>query len=321
MIKLKGRPKANGALQVFAGQSRNGKRGADPPNGKAPCYGRSSGTCAANARAYNGSGQGQAQSGNENTDQHDNQRYPKGEFFVGPKAVLTDKRLGDLAVRVFCYALSKGRNYRLCVWHLREVFGKGEQAMGTAMKQLKEAGYARLDLQRGRGGKIVGSGYCIIRKPPLTETAVSRVSADPGLKEGKSLKKHQLKGANKLRKGSSASDEARSQLGSASQTRKKKERSPTWRLPYPQSRREMYATLIKLRIRPEPDFDCDYFGHQQVHGWRTDKGHRIKDWPQAYAAWSTKVLTDMHLEYEQDLDAAPLEDYELEAIEEASAAT
>src|SRR5438046_3587842 len=63
MAKSIGRPKADGARKVFAGQSRNVTGQANAPNGKAPLAGRSSKhRGAANDQAYDGSEQDQAQS-------------------------------------------------------------------------------------------------------------------------------------------------------------------------------------------------------------------------------------------------------------------
>jgi hypothetical protein len=131
---------------------------------------------------YGGDDAGQVQARNGSNGQHESDRYAKGEFFVAPKAALFNPAIGDLAFRVLCYALAKGRDW-VAVWKLKEEFGVGPRAMNTAMKQLEAVGHARLEYQRGHRGTIVGSRYRIFRRP-LTETAVKRVSADRSVKEG-----------------------------------------------------------------------------------------------------------------------------------------
>src|SRR5262245_9756938 len=138
MLKSADGLKAKQAAQDFATtQTSNGKREGPPGNGR----GRSAKPAKSRStdQAASSSAEGQAQS---RDGQHDNKRYAKGEFFVAPRAALVNPAIGDLAFRVLCYALAKGRDW-VCVWYLRNEFGVGEQAMRTAMGQLVRAGHAR----------------------------------------------------------------------------------------------------------------------------------------------------------------------------------
>jgi hypothetical protein len=181
------RSKADRA-NVFADHSYNGN-GADSPGKEKARVVTPGKFQPRDLSSYNGDDQKQAKKRNES------ERYAKGEFFIAPKAALPDKRLSDLAFRVLCYALSKGGGWRLCVWQLRQVFGKGKQAMTNVMKQIEAAGYARLEFRRGRHGRIIGKQWHIIRKPRSktgsTDSHKNRPSVKVGIEEGKSIKKEQ----------------------------------------------------------------------------------------------------------------------------------
>src|SRR5436189_6086499 len=75
MVKSLGRLKANGAREEFAGQSRNGKRGADPPMENPRANGGRPEHDAANDGAYGGDDHGQAQSRNGSSGQHNNKHW------------------------------------------------------------------------------------------------------------------------------------------------------------------------------------------------------------------------------------------------------
>jgi hypothetical protein len=95
---------------------------------------------------------------------------------------LQDKRIGLVAFAILCDVRSKGLNWQLRIREVRQRFSWGDQATRTAMRELTNAGWAQLERERGKGGAILGS-YYVIRKMPVTETAVTRVSVNRSLIE------------------------------------------------------------------------------------------------------------------------------------------
>ena len=155
MVKLNDRPKADGASEVSAhSQSRNGKRGADPPNGKAPVAGRSSKVTACETEAYSGSAEGQAQSLNGAGIQHETTilkipRYTKGRYtVVVPDSLVRDKRMKGWPIWIMCVALSKPKNWKLRNKWLRAEFGLGKCIVQAAMRKAQRAGYVKLKTVR-----------------------------------------------------------------------------------------------------------------------------------------------------------------------------
>lgn len=114
------------------------------------------------AQAQSGNGQ-QTNGSNGQHDSDQDQRYGKGEFFLGPKLALLDTQLGALAFRVLCYGLSKGNQWRFRSWQVKQQFGCGKVQLQTAMRELREAGYARL-LKTGGGYRKACGQFWEIRK-------------------------------------------------------------------------------------------------------------------------------------------------------------
>lgn len=80
---------------------------------------------------------------------------------------LRDHRLGGMARGILCYALSRPSNWKLHSWELAKEFQSGEWAIRSAMKELVNAGYARLDLVRTPTGKLKGRAWLIRESPEM----------------------------------------------------------------------------------------------------------------------------------------------------------
>ncbi len=80
---------------------------------------------------------------------------------------LRDHRLGGMARGVLCYALSRPSNWKLRSWELAKEFRCGEWAIRSAMKELVNAGYARLDLVRTPTGTVEGRAWLIRESPEM----------------------------------------------------------------------------------------------------------------------------------------------------------
>ncbi len=80
---------------------------------------------------------------------------------------LLDERLGGMARAILCYALSRPENWKLHSWEVAKRFHCGEWATRSGMKDLAEAGYARLVLARTATGTIRGRAWQIREAPEL----------------------------------------------------------------------------------------------------------------------------------------------------------
>jgi len=156
MLIKTNRPKANGAGDVFVRkQSYNGKNGADPPNGKAPCYGRSSQVTSAET-AYSAGDQAQAQSRNGSNGQlqsgwNERQgpitkivRYGKHSFVQILRATVRDKRLSDAALGLLVRLLSLPAGWQPHPKHLKAEYGLKPHTWKKLMRELRVLGYGRL---------------------------------------------------------------------------------------------------------------------------------------------------------------------------------
>jgi hypothetical protein len=114
---------------------------------------------------------------------------------------LRDKRLGGLARGIFAYAMTLPPTWKLHSWYLQKEFQCGRIAVRTAMQQLVDAGYARLEFERGNSGRIIGQCWRIRMSPKIpwnsshrevddrplgTERSVNRLSVNRPQEELKS---------------------------------------------------------------------------------------------------------------------------------------
>jgi hypothetical protein len=96
-------------------------------------------------------------------------KYGKGQSYTRIlNETLRDKRLGGLARAILVYALSKPPDWKLRSWQLEQEFDCGRIAIRSAMKQLVKADYAKLVLERGSGGRVVGRSWLIRESPQMS---------------------------------------------------------------------------------------------------------------------------------------------------------
>jgi len=158
-------------------QPRNGKRGADPPNGKAPCYGRSSKTWSADG-AYSGSEEKQAQSCN-------GFQEPATGSIIGVvgkpydrlPAAIFEPGLSPAALGILCYLLSRPPGWDISAKQLRQHFGGHTHQIGEAFKELRHAGWTNLAQLRTMDGRHAGGRMWFARRSldePWPKTFMTR---------------------------------------------------------------------------------------------------------------------------------------------------
>jgi hypothetical protein len=61
------------------------------------------------------------------------------------------------------------------------------------------------------------------------------------------------------------------------------------KVPYPETEDEMYATLERRGIEPNPDYDGNFFAQNEASNW-TINGKPVVDWPATYQARLEKTM-------------------------------
>ena len=108
-------------------------------------------------------------------------------FVQVDKRPLEDARLSWKAKGLMAYLLSRVDNWTVVVAHLATVSNDGETAVRSALKELAEFGYAKLETIRGDDGKLEGKCWNIFEHPDMqktptsasTDIEVSRTSENP----------------------------------------------------------------------------------------------------------------------------------------------
>jgi hypothetical protein len=98
---------------------------------------------------------------------------------------LRDQRLGGMARAILAYALSRPSDWKLHSWEVAKEFQCGKFAVRTAMKQLKDAGYARIDLVRTPSGTVEGQEWLIRESPELEWPSPRRGFSTLGYQQGR----------------------------------------------------------------------------------------------------------------------------------------
>src|SRR5262245_6545530 len=160
----------NGANGVAA-QSLDGKRGADPPKGKAPLQGRSSSQSSAKSDySANGNGQALSSLGQNGRGSHYDEiatgsiigavRRPYDRL---PSVIFDDDiALSPPALGVLCYLLQRPPNWVISVPQLERHFGGHGQMIRHALEELRRKGYSSRTVMLGtrtatsRGRPILG---------------------------------------------------------------------------------------------------------------------------------------------------------------------
>ena len=108
-------------------------------------------------------------------------------FVMVDKRPLEDVRLSWKAKGLMAYLLSRPDNWKVIVSHLATVSSDGETAVRSALQELAEFGYARLETVQGEDGKLEGKCWNIFEHPDMqktptsasTDIEVSRTSENP----------------------------------------------------------------------------------------------------------------------------------------------
>lgn len=100
-------------------------------------------------------------------------------FVIIDKRCLEDQRLSWKAKGILAYLLSRPDNWRVYISQLVSCSSDGETAVASAMKELKDFGYAKLETVRDdTSGKVDGKSWIIFEN---TDKAVFPVSEKPSL--------------------------------------------------------------------------------------------------------------------------------------------
>lgn len=78
-----------------------------------------------------------------------------------PNAALRDTGLSARARGVLCYMLSHSDGFEVSRKMLGQQFPEGRDAIDTAVRELREAGYLRTERVQGEGGKFQGAQYLV----------------------------------------------------------------------------------------------------------------------------------------------------------------
>jgi hypothetical protein len=250
-------------------QSYNGKRGADPPNGKAPSYGRSSKSTLLRAPAANNGDTDQAEA------QSRNGQYERGGYAKIPNKLIDLQQLGSREFRVICYALSRRADWRLQAWEIRQRFDWKPKSTRLIFSRLKALGLARLIRTPERGGSYWQVRAALDTDWPLLK--VGEFSTRPfraPREKGRVIytKTESVNKTESLRKERVVPHKSSGTTNSFAP-----------RVRYPDSEEEMYEMLEQLGIEPNPDYDGRFFDQMDASGWMI-RGEPVWDWPAAYEA-------------------------------------
>lgn len=87
------------------------------------------------------------------------------DFTITPRSTAQDSRLSPVASCVLWHILAFAPGWVLDLEVVRTQRNIGRDQMQGAMANLREAGYAKLDVIRGKSGQIMGSEYTISSRP------------------------------------------------------------------------------------------------------------------------------------------------------------
>lgn len=205
---------------------------------------------------------------------------------------LNDERLGGLALGVLTYALSKPSNWKLHSWQLAKRFhrGRGGHAIGVAMKQLSDAGYARLRYERVKG-RIKRRYWQVRESPELSWPNESKKLHHDFHDE----ENHDQENCHDYKRKSFTNERVvqtkeRGKVAIAHRaSRSRSDFVPKY--PYPESEEEGYATLETEGVEIEPSYDGNFFQDMIDHDWMID-GEPVYDWKATYVARVQKILAD-----------------------------
>jgi hypothetical protein len=198
---------------------------------------------------------------------------------------LRDPRIAGLPLTVLCYALSMPRNWQIRSWHLRQVFGCGEQALRSAIKRLVEAGYARMHYIHSRsphGSKIVDRCWQFRESPKLQWL--------PSIKRGQPVPQetHVTKKDCPLRKGVGSGKSGvqerlnlkRKPKGQTGVDGRGKPRSFSFgSFPFPKSAEAITRTLQAEGIEIPPAIVQRFYADMQRSQWTTGRDRKpVRDW-------------------------------------------
>jgi len=117
-------------------------------------------------------------------------RHHSTYYGVIPSSTANDENLTAEALGVLSYLLSKPQTWEVRIGDVRKRFGIGNDKMRRIMRELVDAGYARLIERRGENGRLAGTFYEISDRPIFqpgepasTESGISRSSGNLRLGE------------------------------------------------------------------------------------------------------------------------------------------
>jgi hypothetical protein len=87
------------------------------------------------------------------------------DYSVISNAFIKNPNLSMKAKGLFCYLLSLPEDWRIYIKELPDHFSDGEDAIRSAVKELKDAGYIKHERLRNAKGAISGNQYTIIENP------------------------------------------------------------------------------------------------------------------------------------------------------------
>lgn len=90
-------------------------------------------------------------------------------FTILTNDLLNDARLSFKARGLLCYLLSKPRDWQVSSAQLTKASPQGMTAIRSALKELKECGYAQLISVQGEDGKMTGKYWAISDLPSFPQ--------------------------------------------------------------------------------------------------------------------------------------------------------
>lgn len=88
-------------------------------------------------------------------------RRRSSQFAQIPNALLRDEELSARARGVLCYMLSHADGFEITRALLGKAFLEGREALDTALRELRDAGYVRSIRHQDESGQFVGRGYLV----------------------------------------------------------------------------------------------------------------------------------------------------------------
>lgn len=197
----------------------------------------------------------------------------ENNFVMIDNRPLCDVRLSWKARGLLAYLLSRPNNWKVNSNHLSSISTDGPLAVQTGLKELQQAGYAKLDT----GGKGGGRSWTIYEHPALSENAVFALSGGSETAVLRTSQNPNFGFSGSTKDGSVTRTETETKGGGTPSGVKVR---PAVEVA------EAYGASIGL---PKGEVAA-WFDHFDANGWKVSGRAAMKDWRAALRTWQRRYV-------------------------------